>query len=62
MSRFIVDDAGTLIDIYTRETYDIVEEVCPLLNQLHEENQELKHFQYEVFKKIGELHDNQKKI
>ena len=25
--RFIVDDAGTLIDLVTRETYDSVEEV-----------------------------------
>ena len=30
--RFMVDDAGTLIDLVTRETYDIVEEVVDLLN------------------------------
>ena len=30
--RWIVDDAGTLIDIVTRETYDIVEEVVDILN------------------------------
>lgn len=40
--RFIVDDAGTLIDVQTRDMFDIVEEVCPLLNELHEENMELK--------------------
>lgn len=40
--RFIVDDAGTLIDMHTRDMFDIVEEVCPLLNELHEENQLLK--------------------
>lgn len=40
--RFMVDDAGTLIDMHTRDIFDIVEEVCPLLNELHEENQELK--------------------
>ena len=34
--RFMVDDAGTLIDLETREMYDIVEEVCPLLNEQHE--------------------------
>ena len=33
--RYIVDDAGTLIDIETRNTYDYVSEVCPLLNQLN---------------------------
>lgn len=30
--RWIVDDAGTLIDMVTRETYDIVEEVVDVLN------------------------------
>ena len=32
--RFIIDDAGTLIDIQTRNTYDYVNDVCPLLNEL----------------------------
>ena len=31
--RFIVDDAGTLIDIETRNTYDYVSEICPILNR-----------------------------
>lgn len=30
--RFIIDDAGTLIDLVTGETYDIVEEVVDVLN------------------------------
>jgi len=30
--RFIVDDAGTLIDMVTRENFDIVEEVVDILN------------------------------
>jgi uncharacterized coiled-coil protein SlyX len=38
--RFIVDDAGTLIDIETRNTYDYVSDVCPLLNQLNNEIKE----------------------
>ena len=42
--RFIVDDAGTLIDMQTRDMFDIVEEVCPLLNELSEENEQLKTF------------------
>lgn len=40
--RFMVDDAGTLIDMQTRDMFDIVEEVCPLLNILADENEELK--------------------
>lgn len=40
--RFMVDDAGTLIDMHTRDMFDIVEEVCPLLNILVDENEELK--------------------
>ena len=40
--RFIIDDAGTLIDIQTRNTYDYVSDVCPLLNALNEENEQLK--------------------
>ena len=35
--RFIIDDAGTLIDMQTRDTYDYVSDVCSLLNELHEE-------------------------
>jgi len=40
--RFIIDDAGTLIDMQTRDTYDYVSDVCNLLNELAEENQRLK--------------------
>ena len=40
--RFMVDDAGTLIDLETRDTFDYVSDVVELLNQLHEENQELR--------------------
>ena len=39
--RFIVDDAGTLIDMQTRDTYDYVSEVCELLNTMHEINLQL---------------------
>ena len=35
--RFIVDDAGTLIDIETRNNYDYVSELLPLLNDLTNE-------------------------
>ena len=40
--RFIVDTAGTLIDMETRNTYDYVSEVCPLLNEMAKENKKLK--------------------
>ena len=34
--RWIVDDAGTLIDIVTRESFDIVEEIVDTLNYYEE--------------------------
>ena len=40
--RFMVDDAGTLIDMMTRETYDYVPDVCTVLNKLNEENEDNK--------------------
>lgn len=52
-NRYIVDDAGTLIDIQTRDTYDIFEEFIDVLNNLVRENEILKK-RIEVF----ELNDN----
>jgi len=40
--RFIIDDAGTLIDMQTRDTYDYVSDVCGLLNVLHSRNKRLE--------------------
>lgn len=40
--RFMIDDAGTLIDMVTRNTYDYVSDVCELLNDLHKKNNELR--------------------
>ena len=40
--RYMVDDAGTLIDIETRNTYDYVSEICPVLNELVTENKQIK--------------------
>ena len=42
--RFMVDDCGTLIDMQTRDTFDYVSDVCGLLNELHEENKQLKQY------------------
>ena len=52
-NRYMVDDAGTLIDIQTRDTYDIFEEFINVLNNLVRENEILKK-RIEVF----ELNDN----
>ena len=38
----MVDDAGTLIDMETRDNYDYVEEVCPVLNEQEERIRELE--------------------
>ena len=38
----MVDDAGTLIDMHTRDTFDYVSDVCDLLNEQHETIQRLK--------------------
>ena len=40
--RFIVDTAGTLIDMVTRDTFDYVSDVVGLLNELADENEQLK--------------------
>lgn len=40
--KWIVDDAGTLINMVTRNHYDYVEEVVDVLNKLSEENEQLK--------------------
>jgi len=40
--RFMVDTAGTLVDMVTRDTFDYVGDVVSLLNQLNDENEQLK--------------------
>ena len=47
--RFIIDDAGTLIDTYNRNTYDYVTEVAPILNQQYEENIRVKQLITEAY-------------
>lgn len=51
--RFIIDDAGTLIDIETRNTYDYVSEICPILNELDSENRQIKNI-------INEMYNNER--
>ena len=40
--NWIVDDAGTLINISTRNHYDYMEEIVDELNKLSEQNKQLK--------------------
>ena len=47
--RFIVDTAGTLIDMETRNTYDYVSDVVDLLNELSEKNEYIKHLIKEAY-------------
>ena len=37
--RFLIDDAGELIDINNHKFIDYGDECCKLLNELHDENQ-----------------------
>ncbi len=47
--RFIIDDAGTLIDTYNRNTYDYVSDIVQLLNQQYEENIRIKQLITEAY-------------
>ena len=60
--RFIVDTAGTLIDMVTRNTYDYVSEVCPLLNEMAKENEQLKSFKQKVFDLIDKTIEEETQI
>ena len=42
MGRFMVDDAGSLIDMETGKVYDYFEEVVDLLNDIVDENKTYK--------------------
>lgn len=52
--KWIVDDAGTLINMSTRNHYDYMEEVVDVLNKLSEENEQLKQEKEELLDKILE--------
>ena len=40
--KWMVDDAGTLINMETRDTYDYMEDIVDRLNKLSNENRTLK--------------------
>ena len=41
--RYMIDDAGTLIDKETRDVYDYVSDVCPVLNDYGERVKSLEY-------------------
>ena len=42
--RFLIDDAGELIDLNNHKFIDYGDECCKLLNELNDENKKLKMF------------------
>ena len=54
VSRFMLDDAGELIDLKHHKFVDYGEECCNLLNDLAEENQSIKSKHMEMLDFIEE--------
>lgn len=54
--KWIVDDAGTLINIETRENYEYMEEIVDVLNNLSRENERLKCFIWDLADENGEIY------
>ena len=55
--RFMVDDAGTLIDKKTAQCYDYMEEIVNLMNSQEEQIQELKQRNQRQYERLKELTD-----
>ena len=53
--RFLIDDAGELIDLNNHKFIDYGDECCKLLNELYEENEQLKQHNVELINKIDFL-------
>ena len=53
--RFLIDDAGELIDLNNHKFIDYGDECCKLLNELSDENEELKQHNVELVNKIDFL-------
>ena len=53
--RFLIDDAGELIDLNNHKFIDYGDECCKLLNELSDENEQLKQHNTELNNKIDFL-------
>lgn len=53
--KFMVDDAGTLIDMETRDTYDYVSDVVDLLNDQYSQIKSFKPIATESISVVNEL-------
>ena len=53
--RFLIDDAGELIDLNNHKFIDYGDECCKLLNELSDENEQLKQYTIELIDKIDFL-------
>ena len=55
--RFLIDDAGELIDLENHKFIDYGDECCKLLNELSDENEELKQRNNRQYEQLGRLYD-----
>ena len=53
--RFLIDDAGELIDLNNHKFIDYGDECCKLLNELSDENRQLKQHNIDLINKIDFL-------
>ena len=53
--RFLIDDASELIDLNNHKFIDYGDECCKLLNELNDENEQLKQHNTELINKIDFL-------
>ena len=53
--RFLIGDAGELIDLNNHKFIDYGDECCKLLNELSDENEQLKQHNTELINKIDFL-------
>lgn len=60
--RFLIDDAGELIDLNNHKFIDYGDECCKLLNELSDENEQLKQGLNDDLELIGQLQEENKQL